>query len=491
MPVSIEVKDIGPIVEFEYTMEKPGLSIVRGHQGAGKTTILRTAQLATDGRTDVKPTQRDGSKRGEATVAGRTLRITKRVQEDGELTVDGLGDLNIADLHTPKFVDAKTRDKHRIKTLVRLTGVKADATLFHPLLKDAKQFDEVVGSAAIETDDLVDMAANIKRRLESAAQEQEKQQETAATAMRIQAAQYEGLDMDQPSNEEMLRSVLADAVAEHARLEERAKNADATLTRAAEAKKKLDASEAIVSVSTATKNLEAARELSDEAQKVVSDLEKKLAAAKAALDKADETERMAKAALQSAEREAALTQQLRDDIAAAEKVEKPTATAIAEASAMVDEASKAVSDGMKIRQAKAAVAEHDRLASLATKHGKQAHSFRQAAAETQDILSASIASIAECPLKVKMDGDDSRLVVETDRAKDELFEDLSDGEKWGYVVGIAAKKNRLIVLPQAAFGELSPESRKRLHELAIEHECYILTAQSDDGKLRAEPFVAK
>lgn len=491
MPVSIEVKDIGPIVEFEYTMEKPGLSIVRGHQGAGKTTILRTAQLATDGRTDVKPTQRDGSKRGEATVAGRTLRITKRVQEDGELTVDGLGDLNIADLHTPKYIDAKTRDKHRIKTLVRLAGVKADATLFHPLLKDAKQFDEVVGSAAIETDDLVDMAANIKRRLEAAAQEQEKQQETAAAAMRVQAAQYEGLDMDQPCNEEMLRSVLADAVAEHARLEERAKNADATLARAAEAKKKIGDAKVGDGLAVLRAVVDDAASTITRYQNEVERCKQALADAERMVDVAKSEHREAVSKLESAQREDELLKQLRDDIAAAEKVDRPTAEAIAEAAAAVDEASKAVSDGMKIRQAKAAVAEHDRLAALATKHGKQAYSFRQAAAETQDILSASIASIADCPLKVKIDGEDSRLVVETDRSKEELFEDLSDGEKWGYVVSIAAKKNRLIVLPQAAFGELSPESRKHLHELAIKNECYILTAQSDDGKLRAEPFDAR
>jgi len=37
--------------------------------------------------------------------------------------------------------------------------------------------------------------------------------------------------------------------------------------------------------------------------------------------------------------------------------------------------------------------------------------------------------------------------------------EVTDGERWIEVVKIAAANNRLIVLPQAAFGELSESSR--------------------------------
>jgi hypothetical protein len=81
---SIQINDIGAVTEFGMDMNEPGLYVLRGKQGAGKTTVLRTVQLVTDGRTDVTPTKRDGSKRGEATVAGKTLRIAKQIREEGE-----------------------------------------------------------------------------------------------------------------------------------------------------------------------------------------------------------------------------------------------------------------------------------------------------------------------------------------------------------------------------------------------------------------------
>lgn len=85
-------------------------------------------------------------------------------------------------------------------------------------------------------------------------------------------------------------------------------------------------------------------------------------------------------------------------------------------------------------------------------------------------------------------GEDTRLVVATERSETELFEDLSDGEKWRVILPIAAAKNVLITLSQAAFGELAESSRAYLDTLAREVGCYILTAVADDGELRAEPY---
>ena len=39
---TISINDVGPITEFSYTPADFGLHILRGAQGAGKTTILRT-----------------------------------------------------------------------------------------------------------------------------------------------------------------------------------------------------------------------------------------------------------------------------------------------------------------------------------------------------------------------------------------------------------------------------------------------------------------
>src|SRR5262249_10937389 len=147
----------------------PGLFVLRGAHGSGKTTILRTVQLATDGDTGTRPIKRDGVRAGEATVAGKTLRIAKQIRQEGELSVDGIGDLSIADLHTPAFDKPETRDKHRIKALARLAGVEADASLFHRLFETRERFERLISADAMRTDDLVEMAARIKRAAEKLA----------------------------------------------------------------------------------------------------------------------------------------------------------------------------------------------------------------------------------------------------------------------------------------------------------------------------------
>src|SRR5690606_4119266 len=100
------------------------------------------------------------------------------------------------------------------------------------------------------------------------------------------------------------------------------------------------------------------------------------------------------------------------------------------------------------------------------------------------------AMIPDCPLFVKLDDDGNpRLVMSTDRSDAEPIDELSDGERWEPLMRIAAgTPNRVIVLPQAAFGEMGEEMRNRIDELAREHGCYVVTAEVSHGELRAEPW---
>src|SRR5690606_21510689 len=140
--------------------------------------ILRTVELASGAKAD-RPSKTDGAKAGRAEVAGRTIKIAKTVREEGELELSGLSDLDVHGLHSPKFQNAHTRDAHRIKALVRLAGVDADSTLFHELLGNSEEFEEVVDVDALKTDDLVEMASKVKRAIEKRAQVREKDAESA------------------------------------------------------------------------------------------------------------------------------------------------------------------------------------------------------------------------------------------------------------------------------------------------------------------------
>jgi hypothetical protein len=79
-------------------------------------------------------------------------------------------------------------------------------------------------------------------------------------------------------------------------------------------------------------------------------------------------------------------------------------------------------------------------------------------------------------------------VLATDRSESEYFDELSDGIKWLHAVRIAAKANRLIVLSQAAFGELAPSSKAYLDRLARDNDCWILTAEAEDCELHGAPY---
>lgn len=584
---SIHVSNIGPVVEFELAMDTPGLWVLRGRQGSGKSTIIRTADLLVNGASGQQLSKRDGTKRGEATVAGATLRIMQNRREEGELSVESLGDVSIADLHTPKFEKANTRDRHRIKTLVRLAGVKADVALFRALLPD--WFDQIVPEDSLRTDDLVEMAARVKRAIEAEAQRVEKREETAVANARAQATIAEGIDLNAPHDEQELQDLLERAIRHQAKLhdewralderkaaaltaEESAREARERLAKlgggltVAEAQAKADEAAMLLAPAERARDVAKAKddavqlELSlaktaglmagkakGEAYSALSDAEasvrileaqlararEELAAAKA---KSEATEAASNAAderflnletsarateksliiaanefveaftasqtannvLEAAKREAALHAELMATIDASANIVAPTEQelAMAESAALgadagVDLAKEAITLGTKVRAARAAKELADKHMEKAARLKREAEQLRDAARDTSNVLTNAIATINDCPLRVKITDDgDPRLVVSTDRSADEYFEELSDGERWIHVVKIATAHNRLIVLSQSAFGELSPESKAHIDQVARDNQCWILTAEAVDCELMGAPYRA-
>lgn len=581
----IHVSNVGPVVEFELAMTSPGLWVLKGRQGSGKSTIIRAVDLIVNGATEQRLTKRDGAKRGEVAVAGATMRIMQKRSEEGELTVDSLGDVSIADLHTPRFKTPETRDAHRIKTLVRLAGVKADVELFRALMPD--WFDQIVPEDSLRTDDLVEMAARVKRAIEAEALRVEKREETAIANARAQATIAEGVDLDAPHDEQELQDLLERAIRNQSKLheewralderkaaalksEESVRDARERLAKlgggltVTEAQAKVE--EATIALDPAKRALELALAKNESAQaarqaaktvmleagtakgvasanlfgieSIVKRLEEKLALAReslaaakatsdaaiensnrcderflAAEEEARDTETIltaatlehnealmkwssAGAALASAKREAELHAELMATIDASTSIVAPTEQelAMAESGALgadvgVDLAKEAITLGAKVRAARAAKELSDQHMAKAKRLKDEAQTLRDAARDTSVVLTNAIATINDCPLRVILTDDGNpRLVVATDRSDSEFFEDLSDGERWLHVVKIAAAHNRLVVLSQSAFGELSPSSRYHIDQLAKANQCWILTAEALDCELYGEPY---
>lgn len=500
----IQVTDIGPVVEFEYSFSFPGLHILRGRNGAGKTTILRTVKMAVDGKVDQRPSRRDGTKAGHAQVAGRRLKLMKQVREEGDVLLDGLGELDIAELHAPKFKTATTRDNHRIKTLVRLCGVETKAELFHHLLGDEETFDKIVPADSMETDDMVEMAARVKRAIEKRAIAVEDSVKTEKANARAQEEMAEGVDLEVESDDEKLQAQLQAAIEHQATQRQRRKAAD-------DAKYQADAARhRLTQLGDARETAELEQQVSDARDEVEATQAKEAAAldelkaAEAALARAQAKHASASAACFRAHEELASRERMLESasetIAARRALEETIATAEANSSGPSDEelssaadaiaeARAAVAAGASARQAQGCLAKSKEHMEKAKRLEERAIRLRGAAADTAQVLTDAIATIDGCPLRVHVDdAGDPRLVLETDRSDREPFDELSDGERWSVILQIAAAKNRLIVLPQAAYGELSPSSRKRLDELAKRYECYILTAIADDCDLHGEAF---
>jgi hypothetical protein len=497
---AIEVANIGPVEEFAYDMAEPGLHRLLGKHGAGKTTILRTVQLAAGEKPDVKPGKSDGVARGEATIAGKTLKISRTTREEGELEVEGMGDLNLATLHNPGHKTAATRDKYRIATLVRLAGGVATLDEFRALLPD--DWADVIDEGLLPEDaDPVELAAKIKRQIDAAAKGCEDYAagvEANVAALRATAdnliaeAEAAGGTVGEAGNLGERQAAHEAAIAERQRLANQQRDAERCKASADQARERIEqarqeydgptseAAEIAAGVAQAR-----AKQARDDVAEIVAALEAAKAEAAKAEAEVDKTAAEFKAALNHEETLTKWEEQLTADAVAPVTPEEMAAAEAAVAAAVVAIAThNAETSAAKNRD------DANELTDKAKEAAKRGKKLRKAAAATSGVLSAAIATIPDCPLFVVTDDDgDTRLVIDTDRGDTpEAFDELSDGERWRVIVPLCCGPGRLVVLPQAAYGELAPSTRSMIHNLAVERGAYILTAQCDDGPLRGERY---
>lgn len=486
--LSFSVQDVGPVTEMRGELHH-GLNVLRGAHGSGKTSILRTLQLLADGRTDVKPTKRDKTPSGRASFAGKTITISRQTRSEGSLAdgIEGLGDLDLGVLHSPKFQDAATRDRHRIAALVRLAGAEADVKMFEGLLPN---FYEV--AAAPETDDLVEMAASLKRQIEKAATYQEGEAAKADAQARVSLASAGTLAERRETilSEDAAKARYDEAIGRRIEARERAKQAQAAQQRLATARAQFATlSERATPVEAAAEALRAAAEAEEACRLSVQDLRAQLEAAETALHESIIATNGARQSHDSAIRERDLLAAAKAEMESATTIDAPTAEELAAIEAEIAAAHEAVILVGKVREARAHKERAEAFAADAKRYTDLAETYRAAAGKVFAVLSDAIAGIPDCPLHVYTDDDGAtRLCIETDRDPHEPFDDLSDGERWRVILPLCLAPGRLVVLPQAAFGELADSSREIIDRVARERAACVLTAQADDGALRIESW---
>lgn len=476
---TISVSNVGPIEKFDIKFNGPGVHVVTAANGAGKSMLLDAVSKLAGGKGPVP--LKDGAKRGHVEGFGARITVGASCKHVGEFDVTNLeGKFDISELVDPGVASPDAADRRRIKALVSLTGVKPDIKLF----------EEVIGSELVKThaststlgtDDLVDMAAKLKRDFERKALEQEdKAKKELAMGLGLEVAIH-SIDRSQEHDAPALQKWLEEALGRQATLLERDKHATAHRQRLLEARRKLDATQGAYTgptVATAASKVAVATDEAAHADAVVSHIEKQLAQAERVRDEKYTALEPAKAALTAAKEYAKLIQQCEETLAA-DSVLPVGVDEIEAAQQGVAARRVAVEQGAVIRKANEQalqVGEHRARSSAAT---AAAECLRTCAKQTDDVLSSAI----QCE-RIRVESVDgvARLVVDHPlRGPGSPFHELSEGEKWRIAINIAADRvgeQGLIVLRQEAWESLDCNAREAIHRHAVERSVYVLAGEA-------------
>ena len=474
---TISAENLGPIANFEFTPRKHGVTVLVAPNGSGKSILLEAVQTAAIGKG--KLPLRDRTKKGTFSAFGAVITIGGTCRHSGGFEVTNLeGRFDLAMLVDPGLVSPAAADNTRIKALVSLTGVEASVNLFksHEAFVD---FDNVVTTTAVETDDLVLMAAKIKKAYDDAALLKERfaENQTGQATALIPPAD---LDLEAESDAAVLQTAYNEARDYRTTLEEQERAAKQSSTSIAESQELLGRLNAIglskehETLTNESRSASAAISLKSAR---ITELEQEIRQLKTEITSCSNVVSSAELRLKQVAANIELVNAAKATIAKS-VVAAPDPATVMEAIDALAAAERAVENGMKIR---AALANQDkRNAHLQTaKEAKlRAIKYREAAKASDDVLSASI----KCPqLRVESDGKAARLVTDTDRGKSIAYHDLSEGERWAVAIDIAADQvgeDGLVVISQVGWEGIDGRNRINIDHRATERKIFILTAEA-------------
>jgi energy-coupling factor transporter ATP-binding protein EcfA2 len=487
----VTITDIGPITDFSFAVpEEGGVVVLRGRMGAGKTTALEALNVLAGRPADVA--HRDGAAAGQVNGFGATLKVGRRATRAGELEVASLeGRFSVLDLVDPKIKEPGAADAKRIKALVQLAGgAGADPSLFYKLLGSQEELQKYVSPKTLATDDLVTLAARIKRDLEEKARHYKEEAERESIAAESDRQATVGVNMYALDNEAGLAADYEFSLQEESILKTQARAALDAQYRAEEAGKALAEVEKTytgIGVALAEVNLDMASQEEIDCAVLVRDAEAALARAQAQHLEAKQKQEIASEALRSAHAHENTIAKWRETLAA-KLPPLVTDEQLAAAAADVKSAKDAMLLGQTVRDAKQRYARANEHAEKAADYRTKEDRLRIAAQGTDDVLSGVVARLG-CPLSVSH----GRLVTPTKRSDTELFSDLSRGQQWTLVIQIAIKavgRGGLLVIDQEGWEGIDPEHKELIANLLKGSGVVLITAHCDVGELRAETVQA-
>lgn len=485
---TIIVNDVGPCGTLVIPVQ-PGGTILSGFCGVGKSLTLEAIALGLGGRDKGRVAPREGTKRGSVDCLGVVLNVSAgRVTRNGESEVASIEEFDIGSLIDPPVKEEEARNRYGIKSLLRMTKVEADPSLFYHLAGGKEQFEAIISPDALKSADLVEMAGKIRRAFDAEKRRVLSQVETEETAAAANRNAGDGLDLKAECDGAKVQELHSAAVSHHAKLQEQWDAAEEAQAAAETARAKLaKATGSSKSIAECEAELEEKREAWKATQDRVKEIEAELRIAKAEAMAAYEAMESATSQLDSARQAAAATAGWQEAIDRSLSIHGPKASEVIAARTAVETTRKAIETAAVVRAARERIANAVQHQERAAELRKEAERLKDAAQDTDSVLSAAVASERFAVKRDVLIG-----VLPDGTAKP--YYDLSAGEKT--MIAIAEKIDRvrltandpkqlcIVDLPQENYQDLPDSVRNRLFAYAAEHNVAIVTAQvSDDAKL--------
>lgn len=486
----------GPIKRLEIPIT-PGVIVLRGRNGTGKSTAIDAMRMTLGGVVDHPPTPRDSTDRWAVQLGQARLVVgLKRTARRGRLTVTTLDDkVNIARLVDPGIKDPERADAARLRVLIHASGMLADPAIYGELIDGVISWDEL--EVDDNTDDPLVLAQRVKGSLERLARHAERLMEKLHAQAQLIAESEEEEEIDAIEEGGDRENELLSLHKQRKTIEKMIAEADAELvsmhsqmsvykTRRAvvdEAKAKLAE---IGTVDVTLKEAEMS-EASDEhikADELVRELQSELSAAIERRRQAEEKVARAVEALKEARDAKTREEFYQRAIEAALPPEVTNDQIVAKQSSIME------LNGQRQRSIRAGelietIKKFRALAGDAEDARGRAELFRELAGQVELVLTQRL------PLG-RLRLADGRIVLENpDRGGLELFSDLSRGERYREALQLVANQlpdGGLVTLDQEAWEGLDPENQSNVASHAASFGIAILTAEATDGELRVEQF---
>lgn len=493
----ITIDHVGPIEHLAIPIpDGGGVVVLHGASGVGKSHAIASVASLTDGaaRKNLRPS--DGLPSGRIEGMGVTVRLGRSNTVRGELECESLeSGIDPSLLVDPGIKDPLSADSKRLATLVRLANVTVDAGAWAAAI--GKYADQIALQDLV-SDDPVKSADVIRRRLHDLALKTERvatSKSGEATALAKSVADVEiyesNIDVDHVA---VMSGIAAELAVANSKRDAYMR---AVERRAASSEQLKSSHESAVDMDAIHSELKragiAAEQLQSDGETIkatITRLAEELEIVKetyrrnqSSLDLARAEQRAANARLVDAQEHQNHIRQLQNMI----DESLPECVTAADIANIEQRKLSAIEQAQQAEVVRRAIATIDKSKLLARESmglEVSAEEMRSLARSTDQVLEQALIDAGFDSIKVH----DGRLCVESDRGL-EPVSDLSTGERWRLALDLAAARlptGALLSVHQEGWQSLDNDLRREVADMARERGLVIVTAQVDEGGIRAE-----